>query len=273
MRIDGKKISQAILEKVKVETQELKNKGITPTLAIILIGESESSLSYIKQKRLKADEIGARIDLFHFPSITQTALISLINKLNADPAIHGIIVQRPLPQNINRDKIALAIAPDKDIDGFGLGSNFDPPVALAVVEILKSIGISDLKNKKITVLGKGETAGGPIINLLKKHGFNLEIIDSQTKNADEILKNSDIIISAVGKENVIKPNLLNKNQILIGVGLFSIDGKLKGDYDEAEVESKVKYFTPTIGGVGPVNVTFLMSNLVYAARAQTPLSK
>jgi len=263
MKIDGKLLSANILDSLKPEVENLKKSRITPTLAIILIGNDRSSQSYIKQKQLRADEIGVNIKLFHFESISEEKLIKLIEELNNNITIHGIIVQRPLPKNFNKEVISRIISPEKDVDGFNDESGFDAPVALAVIEILKSIGINDFADKKIVVIGKGETAGLPIIKLLDKFEINFEIIDSKTENPDEIIKNADIIISAVGK-NIIKPEILNKNQILIGVGLFLEGEKLKGDYNSAEIENKVKYFTPTIGGVGPVNVSFLMKNLLQA---------
>jgi methylenetetrahydrofolate dehydrogenase (NADP+) / methenyltetrahydrofolate cyclohydrolase len=265
MKIDGKSIAEEILNSLTADVSALKEKNITPTLAVILIGNNESSKSYIKQKELKAAQIGAKIKLFHFQSLTQEKLLKLIDELNLDPKIHGIIVQRPLPLEIDRSVISLAVNPSKDVDGFNPQSNFDAPVALAVERILKSVKIDDLNNYKITVIGKGETAGGPIINYLKKNGLNPQVIDRKTENPGQIIKNSPIIISAAGKERVIKPEYLNKNQILIGVGLFQKDGKLKGDYEVSEIVEKVKYFTPTLGGVGPVNVSFLMKNLVGAA--------
>jgi methylenetetrahydrofolate dehydrogenase (NADP+) / methenyltetrahydrofolate cyclohydrolase len=264
MKIDGKNIAQQILSDLKPQVLNLKKNHITPTLAVILIGNNESSLSYIKQKQLKASEIGAEIKLFHFETIALVNLIELINKLNKDKKIHGIIVQRPMPQEIDRDRISHAIDPKKDVDGFNPKSSFDAPVAKAVIEILKIIEITYLDDYKITVIGKGETAGGPIIKYLLKLGAHPLIVDKQSKNPEELIKNSDIIISASGQQ-LIKPEILNKNQILIGVGLYLKDGKLKGDYEISEVENKVKYFTPTIGGVGPVNVAFLMSNLVRSA--------
>lgn len=264
MKIDGRQIASGILDSLKPQVEKLKQKGIVPTLAIILIGNDENSKSYIKQKQLKADEIGAQIKLFHFESTSEEELLNLIDKLNADVSIHGIIVQRPLPAEFNREKISLAINPEKDVDGFNPQSSFDAPVAEAVIEILKSIGQTNLSNKKIVVLGKGETAGKPIINLLDKMELDFKVIDRSTENPDEEIRSADIIISAVGKEGVIKPEDLSSNQILIGVGLFPMDGKLKGDYEEAEVENKVAYFTPTLGGVGPINVACLLGNLISA---------
>ena len=265
MKIDGKKIAADILHNLRPQVENLKKAGIIPTLAIILIGNDQSSKSYIKQKQITAEEIGAEIKLFHFESSSEDELVKLIENLNIDPKIHGIIVQRPLPKTIDKDLVSRVINPEKDVDGFNDESSFDAPVALAVIEILKSVGVSELANKKIVVLGKGETAGLPVIKLLDKMELNFEVIDSQIENKETLIKNADIIISAVGKENIITPDLLNKNQILIGVGLFLKDGKLKGDYNVSMIENKVKYYTPTIGGVGPVNVSLLMKNLVQAA--------
>jgi methylenetetrahydrofolate dehydrogenase (NADP+)/methenyltetrahydrofolate cyclohydrolase len=268
MKIDGKEISSEILQSLKPQIRVLNKTGITPILAIILIGNNKSSKSYIKQKQLKAAEIGVEIKLFTYENISETELIKKIEELNSDPEIHGIIVQRPLPDTINKELIERIIKPEKDVDGFSDESTFDTPVALAVIEILKSIEIDDLLHKKIVVIGKGETAGLPVIKLLDKMELTFEIIDSKTENPNSIIKKADIIISAVGKENVITPDLLNKHQILMGIGLFLKDGKLKGDYENSEVENKVKYFTPTVGGVGPVNVAILMKNLVHAAASQ-----
>lgn len=267
MKIDGRQIASGILEDLKPQVEDLKSKGINPTLAIILIGDDEASKSYIKQKQLKAEEIGAEIKLFHYNITSEVALLELIEKFNNDSSIHGIIVQRPLPDGFDKDKISHAVSIEKDVDGFNDESSFDAPVAEAVIEILKSVGETDITNKKIVVLGKGETAGGPIIKLLDKMEVNFEVIDRQTPSPDELIKNADIIISAVGKEGIIKAENLNSNQILIGVGLFSKEEKLQGDYEESEMENKVKFYTPTLGGVGPVNVACLMKNLIKASKS------
>ncbi len=265
MKIDGKQIASEILENLKPEVQKLKQKGVTPTLAIILIGNDAASHSYIKQKKLKGEEIGAEIKLFHFESTSEKDLLKLISKLNNDPSIHGIITQRPLPDSFDRDKISHSVSVQKDVDGFNNESKFDAPLALAVIEILNSLGLSDLSDKKIAVIGKGETAGGPTIKLLDKMEVTFDVIDSQTPDPNELIRKADIIISAVGRGDVLKPEVLNQNQVLIGVGLFLEDGKLKGDYSEEDVQNKVKLYTPTLGGVGPVNVACLMHNLVLAA--------
>lgn len=266
IKIDGRELASNILSNLQSEIEKLKKNKITPTLAIILIGEDKASESFIKQKKLKADEIGVEINLHKFDSITERELVGLIEDLNNDSKIHGIIVQRPLPKTINNDVIIRIINPDKDVDGYSEGSKFDAPVALAVIEILKSVDIENLNDQKIVVIGKGETAGGPIIKILDKKELIFEVIDSKSDNPINIIKNSDIVISAVGKENIVKPKYLNKNQILIGVGLTLENGKLIGDYVEDKIKDKVKFYTPRIGGVGPVNVALLMKNLITATK-------
>lgn len=269
MKIEGRQIAAGILENLKPRVEELKDSGITPTLAIILIGNNESSKSYIRQKKLKADEIGVDIKLFHFESTSQSELLELINKLNIDPLVNGVIVQRPLPLGINIEIVSRSIGPKKDVDGFNPQSEFDAPVAEAVFEILKNVGELDLSKRKIVVIGKGETAGGPVIRLLLKQGLNPTVIDSSTINPQSLEKQADILISAAGKEGVFLPDVLSENMVLIGIGLFmGTDGKLHGDYEDGEVENRVKLYTPTVGGVGPVNVACLMKNLIKAAQNQ-----
>ena len=267
MRIEGRQIAQGILDDLKPQVEELEAHGTTPTLAIILIGRDAASESYIKQKQQKGQEIGARIELAHFETTSEQDLLELINNFNADPRIHGIIVQRPIPAQFDRNKVSEAVSKEKDVDGFNPDSNFDAPVAEAVLHILQTIGEDDLTSRNIVVVGKGETAGAPVIKLLTEVGARPEIIDRQTPRPDEAIKMADIIIAAVGKEGIIDPNLLNSNQVLIGVGLYmGEDGKLHGDYKEEDVEGRVRYYTPRIGGVGPVNVAYLMQNLVEAAK-------
>ncbi|HEX3035014.1 MAG TPA: bifunctional 5,10-methylenetetrahydrofolate dehydrogenase/5,10-methenyltetrahydrofolate cyclohydrolase [Thermodesulfobacteriota bacterium] len=270
MKIDGKTIAQEILDGLRLQVEELKKEGITPTLAIILIGSDEASQSYIKQKQLKGEEIGADVKVFHFDTTSEKDLLSLIEKLNKDPKIHGMIVQRPIPEDFDRNKVSEAVSPEKDVDGFNSESKIDAPVAEAVMQILQEIGENDLAKKRIAVIGKGETAGGPIIKLLQETGARPEVIDRETPDPDEIIKNAEIVISAVGKEGIVNPEILGPNQVLVGLGLYmGEDGKLHGDYKDEEVEGRVKYFTPKLGGVGPVNVAFLMHNLVEAAKNQT----
>ena len=264
MKIDGRKIAKEIFEELKVKVKKLRTKNIIPHLAIILIGHDPASTSYIEQKDLRAEEIGAKTTIINLESkIQNSELKKLIEKLNDDESVHGIIVQQPLPSHINIKQTTEAISPKKDVDGFNSKSKFQPPIALAVLKIIKPF-LS--KSKRIVSLGKGETGGQPVAEVLKKMNIKPIIIDSKTKNPKAITKNADIIISAVGKPSVIKPDMIKRGVILVSIGLHKgPDGKLHGDYDEDEIKNIASFYTPTPGGVGPVNVAMLLENLVYAA--------
>lgn len=274
MKIDGREISSQILDDLIKRVEELKKKNVIPHLYIILLSSDVSSESYVKQKMLKAEQIGAKItiDRDNF-GINTEKLIEKIERLNNDNLVHGIIVQRPMPESLNEEKIQNAVIPIKDVDGFNPNSKFEIPVSQAVLKLLKTTHPENfnnwLKEQKITVLGKGLTAGGPIINSLLKLGIVPEVITSKTEGKDEILRKSNIVISAVGKENVVNKISLKQGVILIGVGLHKKeDGKFHGDFDEEEIQNKTSFYSPTPGGVGPVNVAMLLSNLIKATEIQ-----
>ncbi|MBI2613156.1 MAG: bifunctional 5,10-methylenetetrahydrofolate dehydrogenase/5,10-methenyltetrahydrofolate cyclohydrolase [Candidatus Levybacteria bacterium] len=270
MKIDGRKIAEKILEELKIKVKKLQKKNIVPNLAIILIGNDTASLAYVNQKKLKAKQIGVKTTIVNLESrIQNSELNEILKNLNNDNAVNGIIVQRPVPQAINTEKLDKIIDPKKDVDGFHPKSKFEPPIALAVLKILEKIyegGFKKwLKNKKIAVIGKGETGGKPIINSFKKMGINPIVIDSKTENPQNLTKTADIIISAVGKPQVIKPEMIKKGATLISVGLHKgTDGKLHGDYDEEKIKNVASFYTPTPGGVGPINVAYLLKNVVTA---------
>jgi len=275
MIIDGKKLALDKLTKLKIRVARLKAKNITPKLAIILMGSNEASNIYVRQKGIKAKEIGAQTQLFHFKkNVTNKKIEALVKKLDKNPKIHGIILQRPAPIDIEVDRLNALVSPIKEIDGFGPKPKYRVPVAQAVILMLKFVYEKTkqkedfkkwLKSKKIAVIGKGQTAGRPIIELLEKYGAVPNIIDSKTENGPQILKSADIIVSAVGKR-VLSSKEINKDVVLIGVGLYTNEvGKLKGDYDDEDVENVASFYSPTPGGVGPLNVACLMENLVNAA--------
>ena len=277
MLINGKQIASEILSDLKKRVGNLKTKGITPNLYIILLSEDESSASYVKQKQLRGEELGIKITLQKVdPAITTEDLLKKIDILNKDNSVHGIVIQRPMPIRLDEEKVESAVTPEKDVDGFNQNSGFGVPVALAVLEILskikdmtnnKSKNLNEwLKNQKITVIGKGLTAGKPVIKALGKEGIEPSIISSKTENREEILKNSDIVITAVGKPRIIEKNDLKTGVILIGVGMHrEMDGKFHGDYEEKEISEITSFYTPTPGGVGPLNVAMLLKNVVEAA--------
>lgn len=278
MKIDGKLIANKVLEELKTKAEKQKGKNIIPHLAIILIGNDPASISYIEQKDLKAEQIGAKTTIKHLSSDTsQPKLLKTIQQFNNNNNVHGIIVQRPLPSLIDSQMIKFAIDPKKDVDGFHPQTNFQPPILSAVLKILEKAYASTfgielrsadwLKSKKIVVAGKGETGGQPIINGFKKMGIKAVIIDSKTLDPSAITKSADIIISAVGKPKIIKSSMIKKGVILVSIGLHKgLNGKLHGDYEEKEIENIASFYTPTPGGVGPVNVAMLYKNLLKASR-------
>lgn len=304
MKIDGKALADNILNRLSADVTSLKNTGITPTMAVILVGDDPGSLVYIRQKQKAAERIGAHVIFDHQPNtITADTLKRLVDKYNADPSVHGLIIQRPVPSTLG-DVTAIinSIRPQKDVDGFVPDSPFDVPVAAAVGELLKSYtrqtsGIKNdgqfdswLKKQKVIVIGRGSTAGKPIAEYFNRlfatsadvatkstdfatypkerrdnEHCTTSVISSKTADPEQIMKSGDIIISCVGKERVVQGDAIKPGAILIGVGLWrGADGKLKGDYDESEIASIAAAYTPTPGGVGPVNVACLMQNLVKA---------
>ena len=274
MIINGREISSQILEDLKIRVAKLKTKNVFPHLYIILLSSDVSSESYVKQKMLRAGEIGVKITLDREnPKISTKELLEKINNLNKDNLVHGIIVQRPLPQALTQEKISSAVLPEKDVDGFNPNFKFGVPVALAILKMLKTVhpeNFNDwLHQQKICVIGKGITAGKPIVNLFKKLNIKNKIVDSKTNNRKEILKNSDIIISAVGKPDVFKSSEIKKGVILIGVGLHKeADEKFHVDFNQEEIQNIVSFYSPTPGGAGPVNVAMLLKNLVEASENQ-----
>ena len=280
MRLDGKKIAENILSNLKIQVDKLKASDITPTMAVILVGNDSNSLIYIKQKQLKAESIGAQAKVYKFEEgMKHEEARKLVVKLNNDKSIHGLIIQRPTPVQINISELSDLIDPIKEIDGFGKNSIYPVPVAQAVRKLIeeafKMSGSKQefnmwLKDQKIVVIGKGETAGRPIINHLKDLGAKPLIVDRQTKDPDKITKSSDILISSVGRVNFVTKDKIKKGVVLIGVGLTkNSEGKLVGDYDEEQIKDISSFYSPTPGGVGPVNVACLMENLVRAAQTQS----
>lgn len=278
MVIDGKGIAENILLDLEKKVITLKAQGITPALAVILVGDDPGSLSYIKQKQKAAEKIGALVIFEHFPdTITPTTLESAIAHYNNDTHVHGLIIQRPVPHFIGEVRdILQSVATVKDVDGFLSNSPFEVPVAKAVLSLLESVHshliqqrlvmigfLPWLEIQHIAIIGRGETAGKPITSLLQKYKCATSIVHSQTPNSPEILKQASVIISCVGKRRILKRHNVTNGVILISVGISrDDDGKLHGDYEEDDIKDVASFYTPTPGGVGPVNVASLMQNVV-----------
>lgn len=286
MVIYGKPIAKDIYKRVKPIILSLIAKNIIPTLAIILVGDDLPSKVYVGRKKKMGEELGINVFVDQKSKhIKEEQLLTIIENYNNDPNIHGIIVQLPLPHRLSEEKIINTIAKEKDVDGFLENSAFSNPLAMAVEYVLKTVVTDECKNKpyclplrewlkdkKIVVVGKGKSAGEPIYNRLArlaarqaKMSNNIVQLSRSSENPQEAIKGSDIVISCVGKKNIITSKNLKKGAILIGVGLHSENGKLSGDYNESEIKNIAAYYTPTPEGMGPVNVASLLENVVEAA--------
>lgn len=273
MKIAGTTLASKILDDLMPKVAELQKQNLTPKLSVILVGNNQNSLSFIKRKEKYCEQIRTKLSLHRFPrNARQQEIVALIQKLNADKNIHGIIVQRPLPSNLKNhtNEIAYKVLPEKDIDGFVPNSRFAVPVALAILKTLDYVSnlsfLDDLKNLETLVLGRGETAGKPIFELLKKYGFRVTQAHSQTPDTFKLIKTTDVLISCIGKPNFIRGEMIKKGAIAIGVGLSTLGEKLVGDLEEESVAKVAYVYTPTPGGIGPINVACLLANLVCAVR-------
>lgn len=277
MIIDGKKIAKHLREQLKKEIEQLPVTNIKPGLGVILIGDDAASQIYVKNKEKFANEIGINSKVLRFDSsIKEADLIQTIQQLNDDKAVHGILVQLPLPRHIDPKKIINEIIPSKDVDGFhpinvgNLSSGNDaliPCTPYGCYLLLKEI-ISNFTGMNAVIIGRSSINGKPMAQLLLKENCTVTITHSKTKNLKEICLQADILIAAAGNARMVKADWVNKDCIVIDVGINRIeeDGKIKivGDVDFENIKDKVKAITPVPGGVGPMTISCLLSNTIIA---------
>mgnify|MGYP002746235588 CR=1 FL=1 len=276
--LDGKAVSLKVKESVKVRADELKKFGIEPTLAVVLVGEDKASQTYVRAKEKACNEYGIKSVAHRLSeNTTQNELLALINVLNLDDSIHGILVQLPLPKHIDTNVVLAAIDPRKDVDGFhavnvgklvsGL-DGFVPCTPLGVMEILKEYGI-DVAGLNAVVIGRSNIVGKPMANLLLNASATVTVTHSKTKNLKEICKNADLIVAAIGKPFFLKADMVKDGAVVVDVGINRLDdGRLVGDVDFEEVAPKCSYITPVPGGVGPMTIAMLLNNTILAAQAK-----
>jgi methylenetetrahydrofolate dehydrogenase (NADP+)/methenyltetrahydrofolate cyclohydrolase len=282
--IDGNKIAQDIRNEVRQSALELKNqKGITPGLAVVLVGEDPASQVYVGRKAKACAEAGFLSREYKLPAdMSEEKLLSLINDLNKDQLIHGILVQLPLPKHISTEKIIAAIDPHKDVDGFhpyNVGSLvtgsplFISCTPQGIMELIARTGI-DLKGKEAVVVGRSNIVGKPIALLLLAQHATVTICHSRTKDLPAVIRRADILIAAIGKAHMTKADMVKDGGIVIDVGVNRLEnGKLAGDVDFNEVAPKASFITPVPGGVGPMTIAMLMKNTLDAAWNKVSKSK
>lgn len=282
MVISGKQISQSIYNNLIPRISQLKRNHIIPTLIIILVGNDPASIDFVNQKKKRGEEIGLTIYVDKKEAeIAPDKLAAIIENYNNDPNIHGIIIQLPLPKMLNEEFFVQKVIPFKDVDGFITGSPFINPIVKAIYYIFDYVlsqqnsgGLNIgkiqkwLTQKQIVIIGKGKTGGKPIYQAFSKLNTNITQIDSKTNNPDKLIKQGEIVISCVGKKNIVNKNNLKRGAILVSVGLHEDSGHLRGDYNEEEIKDIASFYTPTPGGVGPINVACLLENVVIACENQ-----
>ena len=271
--IDGKAISTQIRAEIK---EEIAASGLTPGLAVILVGNDPASAVYVRNKKRACAEVGIYSESYELPEeTTEPELLELISKLNAKPEIHGILVQLPLPKHINKDTVLLAIDPSKDVDAFHpynvgriVTGDFDflPCTPAGVMELLKRSGI-DPAGKKCVIFGRSNIVGKPQALLMLHANATVTICHSYTKDDAAEARQADMLVSSVGKPGFITGDMVKEGAVVVDVGINRLnDGRLTGDVLFEEVEPKASYITPVPGGVGPMTITMLMKNTLTAAK-------
>ncbi|MBK0062469.1 MULTISPECIES: bifunctional methylenetetrahydrofolate dehydrogenase/methenyltetrahydrofolate cyclohydrolase FolD [unclassified Acinetobacter] len=280
--IDGKTTAQQVLDEVKYEVVKMKQQGIEPCLAVILVGEDPASHVYVRNKVEKAEFVGMRSLEFRFEvDLNQEQLLAKIDELNADTRVHGILVQLPLPKHINETDVLQRIDPQKDVDGFhsenvgGLSQGRDvltPCTPTGCIRLLKDSLGDDLSGLHAVVAGRSNIVGKPMAALLLKENCTVTIVHSKTKNIQQVCQQADILVAAVGRPKMITASYVKADAVVIDVGINRIleNGKnrLVGDVDFDDVLPIVSAITPVPGGVGPMTIAYLMKNTLHAAKLQ-----
>ena len=277
--IDGKKISADIRGEISAEVAEMKKNGVTPGLAVIIVGENPASKVYVRNKGKGCAEVGMYSEIIEMEEETsEKMLLAKIAELNARKDINGILVQLPLPKHINERAVIEAISTEKDVDAFApvnigemmLGTaDFLPCTPAGIMELLKRSGVC-VEGKECVVVGRSNIVGKPIAQLLLAANGTVTICHSRTRDLAEVTKRADILVVAIGKADFITGDMVKDGVVVIDVGMNrKADGKLTGDVDYASVAPKASYITPVPGGVGPMTITMLLRNTLTAAKKQS----
>ncbi|HCU7713022.1 TPA: bifunctional methylenetetrahydrofolate dehydrogenase/methenyltetrahydrofolate cyclohydrolase FolD [Staphylococcus aureus] len=274
--LDGKQIAKDYRQGLQNQVEALKEKGFTPKLSVILVGNDGASQSYVRSKKKAAEKIGMISEIVHLEeTATEEEVLNELNRLNNDDSVSGILVQVPLPKQVSEQKILEAINPDKDVDGFhpiNIGKlyideqTFVPCTPLGIMEILKHAYI-DLEGKNAVVIGRSHIVGQPVSKLLLQKNASVTILHSRSKDMASYLKDADVIVSAVGKPGLVTKDVVKEGAVIIDVGNTpDEDGKLKGDVDYDAVKEIAGAITPVPGGVGPLTITMVLNNTLLAEK-------
>ena len=274
--IDGKAIAAKIRTEITEGVAALKERGVTPGLAVVLVGDDPASRVYVSMKEKACAEAGIFSDEYKLPAETSEAeLLGLVAKLNNDPAIHGILVQLPLPPQIDTDKVLEAISPEKDADGFhpynvgrlSVGKPlFQPCTPYGVMVMLKEEGV-ELAGKEVVVIGRSNIVGKPVAMMCLAQSATVTVCHSKTRNLADVVRRADVVIAAVGRPEMVKGDWIKEGAVVIDVGVNRVgEKKLVGDVDFAAASQRAAAITPVPGGVGPMTITMLLYNTLESAK-------
>lgn len=274
-RIDGKLVAEHLQEELKIKVESLQKEGKNPTLAVVLVGDDPASKVYVGGKERVAKKLGMGSLRFDLPSTaSQQDVLELVDKLNQDPEVHGILVQLPLPKGLDENEVLEAISKEKDVDCFhpynlgklfqGDETGFLPCTPHGVIKLLEYYDI-DVAGKNVVIVGRSNIVGKPLFSLMLNRSATVTVVHSKTKNLAEKTKEADILCVAVGKAGFITKEMVKPGAVVVDVGINSVDGKLYGDVAR-DVEEVASYMTPVPGGVGPMTITMLMDNTIKACR-------
>lgn len=279
--IDGKKVSAYIKDQVKEKTEELRKEGKEITLAVIIVGDDPASRVYVNNKKKACEYVGFRSLEYALPAETsEEELLELIDRLNADESVNGILCQLPVPKHIDDDKVIDRIAPEKDVDGFSkinVGKLWVGDYDLAactpmgVMELLKYYDI-EVGGKNCVIIGRSNIVGKPMAALLLEKNGTVTVCHSRTKNLNEVTSKADILVAAVGRAGFVTADMVKEGAVVIDVGINrNAEGKLCGDVDFDAVKEKASFITPVPGGCGPMTIALLMKNTLIAAEKQNKI--
>lgn len=278
--IDGKALSEQLRKEVATRAAALKAKGITPGLAVVLVGNNQASQVYVRNKVKACEDVGFHSVLEKYDaSMTEAELLARVEALNNDPSIHGILVQLPLPKHIDDHKVIETISPAKDVDGFHVASagalmvgevGFKACTPYGCMKMLESIGMKDLRGKHAVVIGRSNIVGKPMAMMLLAANATVTVTHSGTADLAAMTRQADIIVAAVGKVDVLTADMVKPGAVVIDVGMNrNAEGKLCGDVDFNGVKEVASYITPVPGGVGPMTITMLLVNTMESAERAT----
>jgi methylenetetrahydrofolate dehydrogenase (NADP+)/methenyltetrahydrofolate cyclohydrolase len=275
IKLDGKKVAAAQDEKMAQRVADLKDKGVTPGIAVILVGDNSASAVYVRNKQRRAEKLGMNSQLIHFQAdVTEKELLEKIDELNHDPEIDGFLVQLPLPDHIDEDRVINAIDSKKDVDGFApenvghlwIGEPQTKPATAAGILMMLDYYDVDLDGKNVVIIGRSNIVGKPVAAMMLDKNATVTVAHSHTKNLKELAKTADVLVVAIGRAKMINKDYVKDGAVVIDVGMDRDEnGKLCGDVDFDDVESTASMMTPVPGGVGPMTITALMDQVIEIA--------